>query len=394
MNGTDFSYSSRIRIEAGDAAALLQDLAPRAALVVTSPPYPMIAMWDELFEHSPEADRPGMEVFEAMHAELDRVWAALAEALIPGGIACINIGDALRTWGDEFGLYPNASRITMRFCSLGFTPLPRIIWRKSTNAPNKFMGSGMLPGGAYVTLEHEHILIFRKGGKRRFQDEESKVLRRRSAYFWEERNRWFSDLWDLAGERQLLKRDASRERSAAFPLELAYRLISMYSLQGDLVVDPYLGTGTAALAAAAAGRSFLGCELDHELAASALDLVADRAADTSASIARERLKAHRRFVEEYTARKAAPKYVNSFYDLPVITAQERELILPLAAGVGRRETCIEIEQGPAKEECNAQAGQGDYRAERDPGGSRGVPDRPDSFCDKQLALLDQHELRP
>ncbi len=350
MKGADFSFLSTIEIHNGDAAAVLESRTQSAALMLTSPPYPMIAMWDELFGRSPQDQQAGMEAFEAMHCELDRIWEVVESILIPGGIACINIGDALRTWGDEFGLYPNAARITMRFCSLGFTPLPRIIWRKSTNAPNKFMGSGMLPGGAYVTLEHEHILIFRKGGKRPFKDEESKALRRRSAYFWEERNRWFSDLWDLAGERQLLKRDAARERSAAFPLELAYRLISMYSVQGDLVVDPYLGTGTAALAAAAAGRSFLGSELDPELAAAAMELVIGGSAETSATIARERLGSHRSFIEEYSLRKGRPKHENSFYGFPVITAQERELILPLAGEIRRRDNRVEIEQKPAEKE--------------------------------------------
>ena len=349
VQNRDFCYTSQIEIRSGDAASVLRDAPSRAALAVTSPPYPMIAMWDELFGEAASSNRPGMEAFEAMHIELDRVWKALAELLIPGGIACINIGDALRTWGDEFGLFPNAARITMCFCDLGFTPLPRIIWRKSTNAPNKFMGSGMLPGGAYVTLEHEHILIFRKGGKRQFRDEASKALRRRSAYFWEERNRWFSDLWDLAGERQLLKSDSSRQRSAAFPLELAYRLISMYSLQGDLVVDPYLGTGTAALASAVAGRSFLGSEIDPGLAESSLRLVAAQGTESSEMIARERLSTHRSFVAEYTARKAAPKYTNYYYGFPVITAQERELVLPRASELRLREESIEIEHRPAEE---------------------------------------------
>ena len=69
--------------------------------------------------------------------------------------------------------------------------MPAILWRKPTNAPNKFMGSGMLPPNAYVTLEHEYILMFRWGAKREFSQEEQKRSRRESAYFWEERNGWF-----------------------------------------------------------------------------------------------------------------------------------------------------------------------------------------------------------
>ena len=87
---------------------------------------------------------------------------------------------------------------------LGFINLPNILWHKTTNAPNKFMGSGMLPCGAYVTLEHEWILIFRKGGKRVYKKTEEKEIRRDSSFFWEERNIWFSDIWEIKGVKQPL----------------------------------------------------------------------------------------------------------------------------------------------------------------------------------------------
>jgi site-specific DNA-methyltransferase (cytosine-N4-specific) len=101
------------------------------------------------------------------------------------------------------------------------TSLPLILWRKQTNSPTKFMGSGMLPPCGYVTLEHEFILIFRKGNRRGFEKVSDKNTRTQSALFWEERNRWFSDVWDFKGTRQLLEHRTSRERSAAYPFELA-----------------------------------------------------------------------------------------------------------------------------------------------------------------------------
>jgi DNA modification methylase len=140
-------------------------------LVVTSPPYPMIEMWDEIMSNqNPEiktalSSGDGPMAFELMHCELDKIWAEVDRVLIPGGFACINIGDSTRTINGEFALYPSHSRIISAFQKLGLANLPNILWRKQTNAPNKFMGSGMLPSGAYVTLEHEWILIFRKGGK-------------------------------------------------------------------------------------------------------------------------------------------------------------------------------------------------------------------------------------
>jgi len=205
-------------------------------LVVTSPPYPMIEMWDGLFSSLSPACADGLKLgdgnaaFEAMHLELDLVWRELYRVLKPGAFACINIGDATRTIGDRFRLYPNHSRIVSRFHRLGFDCLPVILWRKQTNAPNKFMGSGMLAAGAYVTLEHEYVLVFRKDAKRQFSTNAEKSARMRSAFFWEERNKWFSDVWDFKGTVQGLKHGDLRSRSGAYPLELAYRLINMYSL--------------------------------------------------------------------------------------------------------------------------------------------------------------------
>ena len=178
----------------------------RADLVVTSPPYPMIKMWDKIFcDLNPSIENAldssaGMEAFELMHQQLDPVWDEVFRVLKNGRFACINIGDAVRTINGDFQLYTNHSRILSYMQKLGFSSLPAILWRKQTNAPDKFMGSGTLPANAYVTLEHEYILIFRKGSKRVFNKPEEKQLRRESAFFWAERNTWFSDIWfDIKG---------------------------------------------------------------------------------------------------------------------------------------------------------------------------------------------------
>lgn len=87
-----------------------------------------------------------------------------------------------------------------------------------------------------------------------------------SAYFWEERNRWFSDIWvDLKGVKQSLSNSKLRDRSAAYPFELAYRLISMFSIKEDSVLDPFLGTDTTTLAAISSQRNSIGVELDSTL---------------------------------------------------------------------------------------------------------------------------------
>lgn len=302
-------------------------------LVVTSPPYPMIEMWDMIFaDQDPEIEnhlRQGkaMEAFEAMHRILDRVWSECYRVLRPGGFACINIGDATRTIKENFCLFTNHARILSAAMKTGFSALPCIIWRKQTNAPNKFMGSGMLPAGAYVTLEHEYILILRKGEKRVFKSREEKLLRHQSALFWEERNAWFSDVWmDLKGTVQSLKNKADRKRSGAFPFALAFRLINMYSVKNDRVLDPFLGTGTTMAAAMAAGRSSLGYERDKSLAP-VLKKSLEDISGLAQEVIHDRLVSHLQFVARRMEEKGPLKHRNMPYGFPVMTSQEKELIL-------------------------------------------------------------------
>ncbi|HOP06550.1 MAG TPA: site-specific DNA-methyltransferase [candidate division Zixibacteria bacterium] len=310
-------------------------------LVVTSPPYPMIQMWDELFTTRNEAigraldGAEGERAFNLMHADLDRVWEHLPRVMREGGIVCINIGDAVRTLNGCFQLFSNHTRIVQRMLALGFDNLPNIIWRKATNAPNKFMGSGMLPPGAYVTLEHEFILIFRKGNKRLFKTETEKNKRRESAFFWEERNQWFSDIWfGLKGATQDLKDRTLRERSAAFPLELAYRLINMFSVRGDTVLDPYLGTGTTMAAAAASGRNSVGFELDASLD-KVIEERMNRLPETANVVVRERVERHRLFVEERQAAGKHLKFLVTSLGLPCVSRQECGLLFELVDTIER-----------------------------------------------------------
>jgi DNA modification methylase len=253
---------------------------------------------------------------------------------MPGGLMCINVGDATRTIGDQFQLYPSHARIVQRFQEMEYQSLPEILWRKQTNAPNKFMGSGMLPPGAYITLEHEHILIFRKGGKRTFSSQSEKELRKKSAYFWEERNNWFSDLWELKGTTQILEKGESRKRSAAFPFEIAYRLINMFSIQGDTIIDPFLGTGTSMLAAMASCRNSIGVELDKTLEPSILERI-KVAVQSCNNYTENRLKAHIEFVHTRLSKNKELKYRNQFFDFPVVTGQETELKIPFLTHVSR-----------------------------------------------------------
>ena len=313
-------------------------------LVVTSPPYPMIELWDELFaELNPEIQTlldagDGAAAFEAMHAALEPVWAELERVVVDGGIVCINVGDATRTVDGSFRVYQNRARILTAMTSLGFEPLPEVVWRKPANSAAKFMGSGMLPPNAYVTLEHEHILVFRNGPQRR-EFAPGADRRYAAAYFWEERNDWFSDVWtDVRGERQQLHTDGVRDRSGAYPFAIPYRLINMYSVYGDTVLDPFWGTGTTTAAALAAARNSVGYELNDEFLR-AFDARVDDLPALSRTVAKSRLDTHREFVAHEEAAGESFDYTAEHYDFPVRTKQERSIrlyeiaeISPTAAG--------------------------------------------------------------
>jgi modification methylase len=248
-------------------------------LMVTSPPYPMIKMWDDLFCKADqklanlwgELEVDGQEetvrqIYDAMHNYLAKVWAETYRVLVDGGIACINIGDATRRINGKFQLFPNHSRIIEVCEKIGFTTLPYILWKKPTTKPKykgkgAFLGSGFLPPNAYVTLDCEFILLFRKGNLRKFPVHDPD--RYGSAFIKSERDVWFSQIWALKGTRQTTTE--LERRTAAYPEEIAERLIKMFSIKGDTVLDPFLGSGTTTKIAMQNERSSVGYEADKNL---------------------------------------------------------------------------------------------------------------------------------
>jgi DNA modification methylase len=292
----------------------------------------MIEMWDDIFtDLNQEIGKnlkqgSPMEVFSLMHEELDKVWKECYRVLKPGGILCVNIGDATRTVDSDFQLFSNHSQIVNRCVGHGFVNLPNIIWRKPTNSPTKFMGSGMLPPGAYVTLEHEYILNFRKGAKRHFSTAAEKQRRRESAIFWEERNKWFSDIWmDLTGTRQQMKKGAARARSAAFPLELAYRLVNMFSIIDDTILDPFMGTGTTNIVSMLSARNSIGIDINSDF-----NEILKQEVNNLVFLSNEKLKSrlgeHENFVEKRESAGKTVRYTNKNFDIPVVSKQEREIL--------------------------------------------------------------------
>ena len=196
------------------------------------------------------------------------------------------------------------------------------------------MGSGMMPPSAYVTLEHEWILIFRKNGRRRFESDEEQLNRQASAYFWEERNVWFNDLWQLPGSTQQLSPTGHRSRNAPFPFELPYRLINMYSVKGDTILDPFLGTGTTTFASMASERNSVGIEVDDSLGKFVLSQISTEKALVLNQYINQRLKQHEQFA------RGCEKPLNHFntkHNVAVVTRQETRLQLRFIESVEVRD---------------------------------------------------------
>lgn len=248
-------------------------------LMVTSPPYPMIQMWDTQFcqidkkiailwkKIENNTSEPAVsQIYDLMHENLAKTWAETYRVLVDGGIAAINIGDSTRAIGKKFRVFPNHSRVIEHCEKLGFISLPYILWKKPTTKPHykgkgAFLGSGFLPPNAYVTIDCEFILLFRKGNLRKFPPHDK--VRYESAFTKAQRDEWFSQIWAFKGTRQTV--DELERRTAAYPDEIADRLIKMFSVKGDTVLDPFLGSGTTMKVAIENQRNSIGYEAEENL---------------------------------------------------------------------------------------------------------------------------------
>ena len=246
-------------------------------LMLTSPPYPMIQMWDNQFCQTDKkicslwnelSSKPSCarRIYDLMHENLAKTWQETFRVLVDGGIAAINVGDATRRLDNRFQLFSNHSRIIELCEKIGFTTLPYILWKKLTTKPHykgkgAFLGSGFLPPNAYVTLDCEFILLFRKGCLRKFLPRDQ--IRYESKFTKAQRDEWFSQIWTIKGTRQTV--DEFERRTAAYPCEVAERLIKMFSVKGDTVLDPFLGSGTTMKAAIQNRRNCIGYEVEENL---------------------------------------------------------------------------------------------------------------------------------
>ena len=225
-------------------------------LVVTSPPY-----WN-LKHYNENPDQLGhVQEYEVFLAELEKVWRHVYRVLVPGGRMVCVVGDvcvARRNFGRHL-VFPLHADICVICRRIGFDNLNPIIWHKISNASyevvngSKFLGKPYEPN-AIIKNDIEFILMQRKpGGYRKpteVQRNESRISKNDFAL-------WFQQIWNITGA-------STKQHPAPFPLELANRLVRMFSFTGDTVLDPFCGSGTTMIAALKSGRNSIGVEIDPE----------------------------------------------------------------------------------------------------------------------------------
>lgn len=240
----------------GDARAA-SSLEPGSVhLVVTSPPYWTLKRYNE---HDDQLGHVA-DYHEFMDG-LDAVWSNCYRALVPGGRLIINVGDVCLSRRKNNGRHtvvPLHATIQEHCKAIGFDNLAPIIWYKIANANYEVGGGGGFLGKPYepnavIKNDIEFVLMQRKPGGYRSPTHAERLLSVISA---ENYQTWFRQIWsDVRGT-------SHPKHPAPYPVEFAERLVRMFSFVGDVVLDPFMGTGTTNLACAAWGRNSIGIELD------------------------------------------------------------------------------------------------------------------------------------
>jgi len=244
------------RLVNGDARDLSFIADESVHLVLTSPPY-----WN-LKRYNENPDQMGhIDDYETFLTELKKVWEHVFRILVPGGRLVCVVGDVCvsrRRFGRHL-VFPLHADIAVMCRRIGFDNLNPIIWHKIANASyevtngSKFLGKPYEPN-AIIKNDMEFILMQRKpGGYRKPTDGQ----RRQSMIDKKDFNRWFQQIWNIPGA-------STKKHPAPFPLELATRLVRMFSFVGDTVLDPFCGSGTTMVAALKNNRNSIGVEIDPE----------------------------------------------------------------------------------------------------------------------------------
>ncbi|MBU1398868.1 MAG: site-specific DNA-methyltransferase [Proteobacteria bacterium] len=222
-------------------------------LVITSPPYWQLKDYDSALQIGFH------DTYEEYINNLNLVWKECHRVLYGGCRLCVNIGDqfARSVYYGRYKVIPIRTEI-IKFCeSIGFDYMGAIIWHKvttcNTTGGATIMGSYPYPRNGIVKINYEFILLFKKIGVSPPASKEAKEQSRLSVKEW---NEYFAGHWNFPGEKQ-------DKHLAMFPEELPRRLISMFSFVGEMVLDPFLGSGTTSLAAKRLQRHSIGYEINE-----------------------------------------------------------------------------------------------------------------------------------
>lgn len=255
-------YPTQHRVILGDARTTRFE--PESVhLVVTSPPY-----WTLKEYPASEGQMGRLRDYNHFLAALRKVWSNCYEALTPGGRLVCVVGDVClsrRQNGGRHMVMPLHASIQEQCRAIGFDNLSPIIWHKIANMKTEANGSGSYLGKPFepngvLKNDIEYILMLRKPGGYRQPSFAARVLSVISAA---EHDRWFRQIWsDIGGA-------STRNHPAPFPVRLAERLIRMFSFAGDTVLDPFVGTAAAMVAAKNCGRHSIGIEIEPSYVAMA-----------------------------------------------------------------------------------------------------------------------------
>jgi DNA modification methylase len=233
-------------------------------LVLTSPPY-----WTLKEYRDSEGQLGHFADYEGFLKELDKVWERCYRALVPGGRLICVVGDVCLSRRKNEGRHtvvPLHASIQEHCRQIGYDNLAPIIWHKIANAVYEVAGNGSSFLGkpyepnAVIKNDLEYILMQRKPGGYRSPTVATRIL---SVIGDANHKEWFQQIWTgVTGA-------STRNHPAPYPLQLAERLIRMFSFVGDTVLDPFLGTGTTTIAAMQYGRNSIGYEVDATYAKAA-----------------------------------------------------------------------------------------------------------------------------
>lgn len=223
-------------------------------LIITSPPY-----W-QLKDYGDDRQIGFHDSYENYINNLNMVWSECYRVLHDGCRLCINIGDqfARSVYYGRYKVIPIRTEI-IRFCeSIGMDYMGAVIWQKqttmNTTGGGAVMGSFPYPRNGILKIDYEFILIFKKQGKAPIPTPEQKQLSEMTKEEW---NTYFASHWNFGGAKQ-------DGHIAVFPEELPHRLIKMFSFVGETVFDPFMGSGTTALAARNLHRNSIGYEINSD----------------------------------------------------------------------------------------------------------------------------------